>query len=64
MVDKAKFEEHIKTHHDGFPATKDKLIAACNNMSEFTDEEKKWFADTLPAGTYDSAEKVISALGL
>lgn len=55
--------DHIKNHHDGFPTDKSKLVAACNNMSEFTDESKKWFAKTLPDGNYDSAGDVLKALG-
>lgn len=55
--------EHIKNHHDGFPTTKAKLVAACNNMSEFTDEAKKWFADNLPEGTYKTADDVLKGLG-
>lgn len=66
MIDasaKAKAIDHIKNHHDGFPTTKEKLVAACNNMSDFSEGEKEWFTKTLPEATYESAEEVIKALG-
>lgn len=55
--------EHIKNHHDGFPTTKADLVAACNNMSEFSEKDKEWFTDTLSEATYESAEEVIKGLG-
>lgn len=61
-MDTAKAMEHIK-NHISYPATAGDLKAACNNMSEFSDEDKKWVADKLPEGTYNSAEEVIKALG-
>jgi len=33
-------------------------------MSEFTREEKAWFAKALPHGTYDSPKEVTKAVGL
>ncbi|OGK15168.1 hypothetical protein A3H80_02880 [Candidatus Roizmanbacteria bacterium RIFCSPLOWO2_02_FULL_37_19] len=61
---KQKIREHIATHHDGFPTTKAKLVEACNDMSDFSEDDKKWFMDTLPDGDYNSAEEVTTALGL
>ncbi len=55
--------EHIKSHAE-YPATKHALIEACNNMEEFSDEHKRWFAKALPARTYKNATEVIKALKL
>ena len=63
MIDKTKAIEHIKNHAGEYPTTKKALVEACNNMSEFSDDEKKWFADTLQDGTYENAGAVIKALG-
>ena len=54
--------EHIKTHAGGYPVTKEQLVAACENMSEFTAEQKEWFASALPTGSYNTAGDVIKAI--
>jgi len=54
--------EHIKSHVDMYPATKQALVQACNNMSEFSAEHKKWFEKTLPTRTYKNAHEVLKAL--
>ena len=54
---------HLKTHQS-YPATKVDLVAECDNLSDFSEEDKKEFTDKLPEGTYNSAEEVIKALGL
>jgi hypothetical protein len=56
-----RFEEHLREHQQ-YPATKAELIAACNNLMDFQDNEKKWFASAVPEGTYKSADDVIKAL--
>ena len=53
--------DHIKTHQN-YPATRDQLIAACNNLMDFSAEEKKWFAKTIPNRTFANADAVIKAL--
>ncbi len=53
--------EHIKAHNN-YPTTRDDIIAACENMSEFTREQKDWFASALPAGTFRNADEVIRAV--
>jgi hypothetical protein len=56
---------NIETHleqHQTFPATKAELVSACNNLSDFSDSDKKWFAATLPEGTYESPQDVVKAL--
>lgn len=55
--------DHIKSHNE-YPATKVDLVAACNNMSEFSQDHKKWFEKALPTKTYNNANEVIKALGL
>ena len=53
---------HLKTHQ-GYPANKADLVAECDNLSDFSQEDKKEFAEKLPEGTYNSAEEVVKALG-
>lgn len=53
---------HLRDHQT-YPATKADLVKTCNELSDFSEEDKKWFADSLPDKTYKSAEEVASALG-
>ena len=53
---------HLKEHQT-YPATKAELIASCNNLSDFSEKDKQWFASHLPNKTYNSAEEVVQALG-
>ena len=55
--------DHLKNHQK-YPATKDELLAECDNLSDFSEEDKKWFMENLAEGTYNSAEEAIKALGL
>ena len=55
--------DHLKTHQK-YPATKADLVAACNDLSDFSEEDKKEFTEKLPESTYNSAEEVTKALGL
>ena len=62
-----KDEKHVREHlasHVKFPATKADLLKACNDFSDAAAEDKKWFTDTLPDGTYASADDVLKALGM
>jgi len=54
--------DHFKTHQS-YPATKADLVAECDNLSDFSEEDKKEFTEKLPEGTYNSADEVIKALG-
>ena len=54
---------HLKDHQK-YPATKEELVAECGNLSDFSEEDKKEFAEKLPDGSYNSAEEVIKALEL
>lgn len=55
--------DHLKNHQK-YPATKAELVAECNNLSDFSEEDKKEFVSKLSGDTYDSADDVIKALGL
>lgn len=55
--------EHLETHQT-YPATKDELVKACNGLSDFSSEDKKWFMDHLQDKTYNSAQEVMDTLGL
>lgn len=43
-----------------YPAPKAKIVAQVKGIKA---DDKKWFSDTLPDKTYDSADDVFSALG-
>lgn len=62
MQDKANVMAHLRDHQ-AYPATKEQLVAECNNLSDFSPEDKNWFASNLPEGTYNSADEVVKALG-
>lgn len=63
MKNKKGAIDHLKNHQK-YPATKTELSKECDNLSDFSAEDKKWFMDTLPEGSYESAEKVMEALKL
>jgi hypothetical protein len=52
---------HLRDHQK-CPATREELLASCNNLVDFSDGEKRWFADHLPDWTYKSAATVLKAL--
>lgn len=62
VQDKANAVKHLQ-QHQSYPATKDQLVAECDSLSDFSEADKAWFMEHLPAGTYNSADDVISALG-
>ena len=55
--------KHLKDHQI-YPANKADLIASCNELSDFSESDKKWFSKNLPDGKYNSANEVIKALDL
>ena len=63
MQNKEGTLDHLK-EHQSFPATKAELVAECDNLSDFSEEDKKEFAESLPDKTYNSADEVVEALGL
>ena len=56
-------KDHLNNHQK-YPTTKAELAAECDNLSDFSEEDKKEFVAKLPEGTYNSADDVIKALGL
>lgn len=44
--------------HVQYPATKQQLVEACNNMDHVSEEDKKWLTENLPARTFNSAQEV------
>ncbi len=64
MKDSANVIDHLKNHIGTWPATKAELVAACNNLSDFSPEDKAEFESSLPEGTYNSPEDVAKALGI
>lgn len=61
---KKKFTEHIGGHGVMYPASCNDVVAACNNLSEFSRSEKEWFSKNLPHRTFESPTEVRKALGL
>lgn len=55
--------DHLKSHQK-YPATREELLKECDNLSDFSDEDKNWFKKNLPEGTYKSADEVIKVVGL
>jgi hypothetical protein len=60
--DTKKLTQHLK-EHQAYPATRAQLLAACNDLVDFSAGEKRWYADHLPEGTYKSAAEVLKAIG-
>ncbi len=63
MNDKANAIMHLRQHQK-YPASKAELVAECDNLSDFSAEDKQWFKDHLPERTYQNADQVIQSLGL
>lgn len=63
MKDMKNAMMHLKQHQT-YPATKKQLVEACNKLDDFSMDDKKWFEENLPEGTYKSAEEVMSALSM
>ena len=63
MQNKEGALDHLKSHQS-YPATKAELVAECDNLSDFSEEDKKEFTEKLPDKSYNSADEVIEALGL
>ena len=63
MQDTQNAIDHLK-NHSKFPATKAELIQECDDLSDFSDEDKNWFKQHLMDKTYKSADEVMETLGL
>jgi hypothetical protein len=61
--DAAAAKKHLADHVK-YPATRAEILAACADTPEFSAGEKSWFSNTLPEGTYNSADEVAAALKL
>lgn len=53
--------DHLKNHVE-YPASRDEVVAACNNMSDVPADDRDWFSDNLPAGTYENPAQVLTAI--
>ena len=60
---KEKYTAHIGSDV-AYPASCEQIVNACNNMSEFSADEKAWFAEALPHGNFKSAADVNRAVGI
>lgn len=63
MTDIDNVKSHLKMHQK-YPATYDELVKECDDLKDFSNEDKKWFRETLPRKTFNSADDVIMALGI
>lgn len=54
--------DHLKNHQK-YPVNRAALLAECDNLSDFSAEDKQWFTEHLPEGTYNTADDVVKALG-
>lgn len=52
---------HIKNHVN-YPATRDQIVQACNNMSDVPSKDKDWVSKNLPNQTFGGPEDVMNAL--
>jgi hypothetical protein len=52
---------HIKNHIE-YPASKQQVLEACNNMADVPSVDKEWVSDNLPDQTYRAPEDVVTAL--
>ena len=56
-------EKHLRDHQR-YPATRAEILAECDNLSDFTDQDRRWFAEKLPEATYHSPDEVLEVIGL
>ncbi len=54
---------HLKEHQT-YPATKAELVANCNQLEDFSKEDKEWFEKSLENRTYRSADEVMQIVGM
>jgi len=52
---------HIKNHVT-YPASKQQVVAACNNMSDVPSADKAFVSSSLPDQTFNKPEDVVNAL--
>lgn len=56
MQSKTEIMDHL--NHITYPATKEDLVKACENMSDIPEDDKKWFEGVLTDKTFNSAAEV------
>lgn len=61
MIDKVNVRQHLLSHQK-YPATYDELVKECEDLKDFSAEDKEWFKANLPKKTFHSAEEVMKAL--
>jgi len=61
---KTKMSRHVEDDIENWPASCNDIVMACNNMSEFSMDEKDWFAKNLPHAMYKTSREVKKALHL
>ena len=66
--DQQKLREHVKMRNHvvkgvKYPATKEELVKEFRTFKDIKADDRKWFEETLPNKTFDSADEVMKALG-
>lgn len=59
-------DDAVTKHIDNdvqYPASKDDLVKACDEMSDMSEKDKKWFMETLPDKQFQNPDEVKNALG-
>lgn len=54
-------KEHLEKHIT-YPASKEAIAAACNNMAHLSEDDKNWVKENLPDGTYQTPDEVKRAM--
>ena len=62
-MDREKVMRHL-TEDQKYPATKEEILAECDNLSDIDESDKMMFKENLPEGTYQSAGDVMRAMGM
>ncbi len=58
----AALKSHLMEHIEKWPASKVDIVAACNQMSDVPEDEKKKFQEMLPDKSYQNSEEVFQAM--
>ena len=53
---------HIREHIVKWPATRDEIVTACNNLEHVPEHERKFVTENLPEDTYANPEEVTKVL--
>lgn len=64
MPDRENIVRHLR-QDQAYPATREELYAECDNLSDFSKEDKGWFKEQLakqPGKVYASADEVLADL--